>query len=566
MAFARFSCAAALLCLLAPVLPAQDSSTPQFAPVHGIVTNAVTGEPLPRALVTVNGRALGALTDDEGRFEISSVPVGMQTLDVEKPGFNSRATLVSYTMPVTHTVQVTAETPDLHFSLTPASAIIGRVTLGTGDPGVSIGLTLLRQTISDGHAAWNQVATRLSAPDGSFRFAGLDEGTYLLRTQPTFQNEGVPPSCDAAQTDAQGFPIVFYGGSPDAAGAARIGLAAGQTAEANLTLLPAVFHTMRAAPARLPGSGWTFDTELLDAGGAPLDYPLAEDPQTHAACGFLPDGSYLLTVTASRNDAVGPGHPFPQQPGSLRQASGMAAFTLEGHAEMHLRIPLSSESATPIRIRYEPGPPKPPPANPNDNDPGDEMPGTQILMLAAAPLAMPGMHGDYTADSVDTDTQRLPMVPPGSYWIEGITARPDVCIGAVTAGGQNMGAMPWVAGTGGTGVPMDVVLRTDCAKLTVTMRYAGLNPQPGEPLTAYLYLVPEFPTIASAQEGMVVQANDPQGTELSGLTPGKYRIVVSASPHPIEYRNPAVVENLTGQEVTLDPNGSATVVVEAPQP
>ena len=44
--------------------------------VRGVVKNAATGQPVPRALVRIEGDAAsGALTDGDVRFEISGVPV-----------------------------------------------------------------------------------------------------------------------------------------------------------------------------------------------------------------------------------------------------------------------------------------------------------------------------------------------------------------------------------------------------------------------------------------------------------------------------------------------------------
>ena len=56
--------------------------------VHGIVRNGASGDPLPRALVRINGDAsTGVLTDGDGRFEIADVPDGPQEFTVVKPGF-----------------------------------------------------------------------------------------------------------------------------------------------------------------------------------------------------------------------------------------------------------------------------------------------------------------------------------------------------------------------------------------------------------------------------------------------------------------------------------------------
>src|SRR3954453_5018839 len=110
--------------------------------VHGVVKNAATGEPLARALVRIEGDAVtGALTDGEGRFEISGVPLGPQAFQVMKPGYideaagaGGRATIVNGASNSEHNVYVAGDMPELAFKLAPTNAIRGEVELSTGDP------------------------------------------------------------------------------------------------------------------------------------------------------------------------------------------------------------------------------------------------------------------------------------------------------------------------------------------------------------------------------------------------------------------------------------------------
>src|SRR4051812_37833647 len=54
----------------------------------GIVVNSATGEPIPRALVTLNMQTQRmVMTAADGRFEFTSLPEGLAIIYARKPGF-----------------------------------------------------------------------------------------------------------------------------------------------------------------------------------------------------------------------------------------------------------------------------------------------------------------------------------------------------------------------------------------------------------------------------------------------------------------------------------------------
>ena len=65
--------------------------------MQGVVRNATTGVPLPRTLVRIEGGEIAALTDGEGRFELSGVSVGPQIIRLRKPGFPDRPWMLQRT-------------------------------------------------------------------------------------------------------------------------------------------------------------------------------------------------------------------------------------------------------------------------------------------------------------------------------------------------------------------------------------------------------------------------------------------------------------------------------------
>ena len=62
--------------------------------VEGVVSDARTGLPVPKARVAVDGTEFAASTDSTGRYVIESVPVGMHKLLVTRAGYVNAYTVV----------------------------------------------------------------------------------------------------------------------------------------------------------------------------------------------------------------------------------------------------------------------------------------------------------------------------------------------------------------------------------------------------------------------------------------------------------------------------------------
>jgi hypothetical protein len=550
------------------IAPPQENE-PAFGPrfgtgppvtVHGVVLNAVTGLGLPRVLVKLDSaEGVGALTGSEGQFEIPGVPSGLQTFSVLKPGY--RAPGSDLGAEAEHSVRVAANMPDLAFSLAPDNALFGHISLSNGDPAVGFGVTLLRLTVENGRSSWAQADPRRTNTGGGYRFSGLQDGMYTLMSLPAFDNENATaPMCNGpAPEDVKGYAITYLGDAADLGGAARIQLAGGQAVQADLALTQGSYHAVQVALSRpVAGSQWQFTSTLLDRNGQGLGYPLNQDDKTHAICGYLPDGAYTLATE---------GLPDPEHPrGKSSGVAGLLDFAVEGHAEAGLRIPLAAEVSTPIHIRYEPARPavqKPENSGRDDGD-SEEAEALSILFTRANRTSAQGESGP-TASLKDVDLYELEMAAPGAYWIHGIANATGVCLGAVTAGGENLARTPWIAGAGGTGQPIDVVLRTDCAKLEMQLPATVLGERPGEEPTLYVYVTPEFDSVEDTPMLTVDPSNSPT-LKVEDLTPGPYRVFVFLTQQSLEYRNPAAMQRIAdkGQPVTLSPGATTNLVLEIP--
>jgi hypothetical protein len=106
------------------------------------------------------------------------------------------------------------------------------------------------------------------------------------------------------------------------------------------------------------------------------------------------------------------------------------------------------------------------------------------------------------------------------------------------------------------------VLRTDCASLTLQMPATLPEESSGEGTAVYVYLVPEFSSVADILTSQLDQYGD-RTEKLEHITPGTYRIFAFRTPHALEFRNPAALARMgTGQEITLQPASSTTLVMQ----
>jgi hypothetical protein len=572
-------CGLIFLTLTATLLRAQElpppvngltSPTADGPPVtvHGTIVNAATGQPVSGALVKIDSQQLGALSDGEGHFSLAGVFSGLQSFDVIKPGFHPPGKSFEGEMETTLTVRVTANTPALVFSLAPENSISGHVTLAPGVPAKHIGVVLIEQVNSNGRAAWRKSEQHQSTSAGEFRFSGLEDGTYLLMTEPEFENSVVDePSCNAdSPGEMDGYDSSFYRGSGSLASAARIVVSGSQNAETDLSVNETKFYLTQVSIQDAPaGDGWMFNRVLSDHSGQEVRYPIHEE-KNHTVCAYLPEGSYTLVEDGSPEQRRPVAGQEPQGAGSSQRV-GVLEFRVGRDSGRGFRMQLSEGASTPVYVHYQPGAPKPrepPTFQPTVQLREEFISQPQPLSLGASgasPFSDSGSN-ELEANRINDTTYAFDPAPPGAYWIHGEAGTPGTCLGQVTAAGQDLAQSPWVVGAGGTGAPIEVVLRTDCATLNFSMPPALPAESAGEGTSIFLYAVPEFSSVGGVSFAQLQQYGD-RNQKLEDITPGTYRVFAFRTPHSLEYHNAAALAQLgTGQEITLEAGGSATLVVQ----
>jgi hypothetical protein len=114
-------------------------------------------------------------------------------------------------------------------------------------------------------------------------------------------------------------------------------------------------------------------------------------------------------------------------------------------------------------------------------------------------------------------------------------------------------------------MPVEVVVRTDCASLNLQLPSTAETEAAGEEPTYYVYVVPEFDSVAAVQPVILRPSAGGTGT-VANLTPGSYRVLVFDAAHQLEYRNLSAMATSAGrsQQVTLSPGATSSLLLELP--
>jgi hypothetical protein len=540
--------------------------------LQGVVRNGATGEPLPRALVQIEGDAdTGTLTDGEGRFEIPGVPAGPQIVRLVKPGYRDRPYAgeeagLQAEGPA-HSVLAEAPMPDLNFTLAPDCAIHGHIELSTGDPADGISVMLLKNVVRFGRAVWAQVTSTKTNGEGNYRFGGLPDGIYAVSTEPALESEpavSVVAAGSAANVARSGYASVYYPDARDLAGATRIRLSGGAQAEANFSLALEPFYPVTAidaAQTNAPGAtrgpqAGNYLATVMDVSGHLLPYPAQYDEATHSLQANLPDGTYTLVVRRF-------GNPDDSAPASGRQThrvgalAGAVEFTVAGHPVTGLRFPLGPPPAGVVHLRL---------IHNTDNP-------TSAIAASDAPnlvnLALDPSNGASGENvwSMDNGPDAISFTAqPGSYWLTAYVQRKGLCAGALSSGSFNLAREPLALSLASSPPPMELELRDDCGTLALNLPATLSGFVPGEEPYYTVYVVPDFDTVQSLPP-MTMHPSSGPTLNLDGLTPGSYHVYIFDSPVHLEYRNPAVLAALpnAGQQVTVSAGTTANLTLEAPE-
>lgn len=515
--------------------------------VHGTVVNAVTGQPIARALVDLN-EEYAILTGGDGSFSFDNVPAGTYMASVRKPGYKGFGNMVQHGFGVRggfptqggppHRVQVGADTPSLTFRITPLAAITGTVTLSTTDPADGIQVVVYRRQLQSGRAHWTMGGMTRTNSDGGFRMAGLPAGSYMVYTQPSLDR---PAEVRTGNGPVWGYPALYYPGVTDPTAAGVLTLGPGQQAEADFTLTRQQFFAVTAVVNSNLDMASNF--QILDSGARPTFLPARYDRRTQQVHANVPNGAWVL-------DAHGYGR---------AQAWGRTEFQVAG-APVSFAISVVSVPHIPVIIHREFT------STTNGDQATGSGPGLNLFLMPADDFGSGSSGGGMTPEG-DGESWELSVAEPGRYWVV-TDAYQQAYVSSITEGGLNLASNPLVVSPGSSLAPIEVTVRNDTGSIAGQVSLgaqagaaSGAAGALGEQKQVWIYAIPLF---ASAGRVADVMPSDTGQFTFYNLAPGSYRVVACDSQQEIDFHTPEALAAWAGkgQTATVEAGGTANVQLD----
>jgi len=210
------------LLLQTPAAPPRDGAAPAASGsfvIRGRVLDAVTGQPVQGAQVGVTpvgdrmagGR--GALTDGEGKWQVTELAAGDYTLSHSKAGYNRVRGIRIYSP-----VHLSAQHPvrDIELVLMRGGVITGRVLDASGEPVPGVLVSALRVMNNE---AWSGSQGDTTDDRGDFRLYGLEPGEFYISASPEM-GQAVEPMPGVKHSPV----VTYYPGTTKTSEAERVTL------------------------------------------------------------------------------------------------------------------------------------------------------------------------------------------------------------------------------------------------------------------------------------------------------------------------------------------------------
>lgn len=533
-------------CLILPRLvpESEAQSLQQDAPprtIRGTVVNSVSQAPIGRALVQSQDGAHAVLTDSQGHFEFELSQTNVEAennsgfvaspgpvasdflgnpifLTARRPGFLDDASDRIEAFPGS----------DVTIPLIPEALIVGRIISGS-EAATGVNVQLYSRLVQDGMPRWIQNNATRTNSNGEFRFAELPRGIYKLSTQEWMDND---PTGFVPGGQLHGCPPIFYPGLTDFATAGTIQLMAGQTAQADITLVRQPYYQVSIPVLNVAENTGVNITVSVQGHRGP-GYSLGYDPQKQTIVGQLPSGNYVVEAAnfgpVSSSGAMNLAVAGAAAEGPPLALAPNASITVNVTEQFAAKDQLESQT-------WE------------VNGKSFEIHGPRRylnLYVESADDFASQMNAQIRPPTGANDVAMvLENLAPGRYWLRFHANRGYVA--AATMGGVDVLREPLIV-TRGSNTPIEITMRDDFAEIEVSAPNDAPNSElasgTGAPYrswrpTAVVYCVPlpdgpgEFTQLGFARtetETKFVSQN---------IAPGDYRVLAFKTDQPnLPYRD-----------------------------
>ncbi|WP_031495301.1 carboxypeptidase regulatory-like domain-containing protein [Bryobacter aggregatus] len=506
--------------------------------ITGKVLNAITGEPVRKATVTLqpagaqggaqtlssaaSARAISASTDNAGAFVFESVNAGTYRLSGEKTGFirtnfgGRGGGAIGSQLVVGNSG---AEIPDVIVRITPQGVVSGRILDEDGEPMEGVSVQLIRPQYFANQRRMMGTGGNQTNDKGEFRVTNVAPGRYYVQIQN--MRMGGAPLQQAAEEF--GYPKLFYPGVESMDQAQKVDVAAGQ----EFSGIQMTLRKVRVYRVRGRVAGVQAPAAPQQAGGGGRGGP--------GGGGGRPGMNIQLRPEGGSSDMMGPGFGPGMGRGSVRNDG---SFELASVTPGAYKLVVSDFGQGRPRVigsaKISVG---------NNNVDG-------IVISPMALITMQGkitVEGDQSAVNLKSvrvqiqaaDMGGLGFIPPISVGDDGTFSVADVSpekyrvvvspgtaayVKAINVGGEDVKDTGLDLSNGGGG-NVDIILSTKVAKLDGIVEKQKTDDAPGSALVARVGADGELSLLnMTGGQTSMAQADSSGKFSYANLPPGDYKV------------------------------------------
>jgi len=479
---------------LAQTAPPADEKP---AGVSGVVTNSVTGEPLLRAHVTLQGgfnpsnqtpQTFGAMSDAEGKFSITALRPGSYSVSAERIGF-TMATSTDGGNRIQVTVKSGDTKDDLKLKLVPDGAIAGRVVDADGEPVEGVAVAADTGGSGGGIGA-------ITDDQGHFRIGGLRPGKYRLRATP--MNLPVPAEIRTDGTVEVHYAATWYPSSLTGKGATKINVAAGsEVSDADIKLVRTPIVRVSGTVTGIPQG--SRNVSLMVQQGSGISSGTQVKPDGTFELWRLDPGKHTLSATW-------------RNAGQTLQTAPVEVDVAGSHIDrVELRMVAPSDISGTVQFEDEQAKPQAPPRQSQGQ--GGELPPPRLFLRPASGFLSRGQQpAEIAADGSFT----LRQIQPGRYQVT--LSWNNAYVKSLRLGQAEMEGRTLDLRNGSAGAALTVLVSSGVAEISGTVRN-GDDPAGGK----FIALVPDP---AGGTRSLTARSGPDGAYRFSGVAPGRYKLAV----------------------------------------